>query len=152
MTMYDYGVDINMMDFYYNTAARTHIAVHNAKRKIAEKLVDKASKYALASGFLAFTAPAFAEGTGVSGILSSGETLIADIVDFIMKLAVLMGVGGILYGLKLIMDKSNDRENVKNSHIAFSLVGGAFLVVLWFVVKALAESAGSTEIGGEASF
>lgn len=137
-----------MIDLYNKVGAKLYISAENT----AEKLIKKIAKSSFMIGVIGFASPAFAQSNGVQGILDDGATTIKGIIDFIMIVAVLMGVGGILYGLKLIMDKSNDRENVKNSHIAFSLVGGAFLLVLWFVVSALGETAGGGTIGKAANF
>lgn len=147
-----YGVNFDMRNLYYGGAARVHLAILNAGENITTKINKKASKYIFGGALISASSTVFAQ-SGVVGILDRGDELVRNIVDFIMVVAVLMGVGGILYGLKLIMDKSNDRENVKNSHIAFSLIGGACLIVLWFIVQAFAETVGgAAQIGQEASF
>jgi len=83
-----------------------------------------------------------------------GETA-RSAIDFIMIVAVLTGVCAIFYGLKLIWDKSNERENVKTGHIILSLAGGAALCVLWFVVTVMTDTVSdgaSGDIGSRASF
>src|SRR3546814_9272641 len=65
-----------------------------------------------------WVAPASAQ--GVTGMLDGFSEAIKAGVDFLVLLALLVGVGAILFGLKLVVDKSNDRADVKNSHIAAS--------------------------------
>jgi hypothetical protein len=96
---------------------------------------------------------AFAAG-GLVGMLSNIDALSKAAVTTITYLSLVAGVSGIVYGLKLIKDRSNERENVKLSHIFFSLGGGAGLVMLWFIITALVETAGgsSSDIGRQQSF
>jgi len=77
---------------------------------------------------------------GVKGLMGGWTDTVRAGIDFIMIIAVLVGVCAIFYGLKLIWDKSNERENVKTGHIIFSLAGGAALCILWFVVTVMSET------------
>lgn len=99
-----------------------------------------------------WVAPASAQ--GVTGMLDGFSDAIKAGVDFLVLLALLVGVGAILFGLKLVVDKSNDRADVKNSHIAASLIGGSFLCMIWFVITVLVETAGgsSGDIGAAAAY
>lgn len=94
-------------------------------------------------------AQAVAGGGGVAGMLEGWKEAITAGVDFLILLSLLMGIGGILYGLKLIVDKSQERDDVKTSRIVVSLVGGSFLCVIWFVITVLVETSGgsATDIG-----
>jgi hypothetical protein len=96
---------------------------------------------------------AYAAG-GVVGMLSNIDSASKAMVTTIVNVAVVMGVLGVVYGLKLIKDKSNDRENVKMSQILLSLGGGAGLIILWWVITLLVETTGgsSGDIGRQQSF
>src|SRR3546814_17263203 len=85
-----------------------------------------------------------ASAQGVTGMLDGLSEASKAGVDFLVLLALLVGVGAILFGLKLVVDKSNDRADVKNSHIAASLIGGSFLCMIWFVITVLVETAGGS--------
>lgn len=103
---------------------------------------------------LLFAAPeVFAQQT-IESMLEGGQSVIQATVSFLMNLAVVLGLGAIIYGFKLIYDKSNERENVKNSHIVFAILGGTMLLILWFVVEALTGSLGgsSSDIGSQGNF
>ncbi|QYY33618.1 hypothetical protein K2O51_31835 (plasmid) [Cupriavidus pinatubonensis] len=96
---------------------------------------------------------AYAAG-GVVGMLSNIDNASKATVTTLVNIAMVMGVVGVLYGLKLIKDKSNDRENVKMSQILLSLGGGAGLIIIWFVITMIVETAGgsSSDIGRQQSF
>lgn len=96
----------------------------------------------LLMGLALFLAPMGAHAAGLVEMLGRFGDAAEAIIDFVMLGALVVGVLGIAYGCKLILDKSNDRENVKNGHIVVSFVGGAFLCLLWFVVTMLAETVG----------
>lgn len=130
-----------MNNLYYDIAAKTHNKALDVCEYVGNKL-KKRSNTVVGGAMIAMVSSGVYADASLKTILDAGKTTAGDVVAFIMTIAVLMGVGGILYGLKLIMDKSNERENVKNSHIAFSLVGGAFLLVLWYVIGALGVTAG----------
>lgn len=132
------------MNIIYNFFAKTYLAKERGKQFVK-------NHSAIFLGIALVLMGSTAHAASISDILTNGEELIVDLVSFIINLAVIMGIGAIMYGLKLIYDKSNDRENVKNGQIIFSLAGGAFLVVLWFIVQALAETTGGT-VGEEASW
>lgn len=85
-----------------------------------------------------------AKAQGVAGMLEGWKEAITAGVDFLILLSLLMGIGGILYGLKLIVDKSQERDDVKTSRIVVSLVGGSFLCVIWFVITVLVETSGGS--------
>lgn len=138
-----------MIDIYYTVAAKAHIKLLDSADYAKNKIKEKAGHTLIGAGLLTVSSVAFSQ--GLEGILTTGKTTIESIVTFIMSLAVLIGVGGIFYGVKLIIDKANDRENVKNSHIGLSLVGGAFMLVLGFVVSSLGETTGG-EIGAGLAF
>src|SRR3546814_9872477 len=63
-----------------------------------------------------WVAPASAP--GVTGMLDGFSEAIKAGVDFLVLLALLVWVGAILFGLKLVVDKSTDLPDVKHSHIA----------------------------------
>lgn len=88
------------------------------------------------------TTPMSAQALGLTTIMDNWKTSINATIDFVMLGALLVGVLGIAYGAKLILDKSNDRENVKNSHIIVSFVGGSFLCILWVIITMLVETSG----------
>jgi len=96
--------------------------------------------------------PLFAQ--GMRDLMGGWGNTVKSGIDFIMLVSVLVGVCAIFYGLKLIWDKSNERENVKTGHIILSLVGGAALCMLWFVVTVMSEtvSEGGGSIGQGGSF
>ncbi|MGY2488319.1 DUF6750 family protein [Cupriavidus sp. CP313] len=96
---------------------------------------------------------AYAAG-GIVGMLSNIDATAKASVTTLVNIALVMGVAGVLYGLKLIKDRSNDRENVKVGHILYSLGGGAGLIVIWFVIVTLVETTGgsSSDIGRQQSF
>lgn len=91
---------------------------------------------------------------GIPGMLAGWSEAIQAGIDFIILLALLIGIGGILYGLKLIVDKSNDRDDVKTSRIVVSLVGGSLLCIIWFVITVLVETTGGSagDIGRAATY
>lgn len=95
--------------------------------------------------------PTMAHAITLSGLLQNLGQTGRDILNFIVICSLVGGVLAILNGCKLIWDKANERENVKNSHIVWSFVGGTFGCILWFVVSMLAETAGGT-VGESASF
>lgn len=88
----------------------------------------------------------------ISGTLDGLNQTLRDIVNFAMNAAVVIGVLAILYGVKLVIDKSNERENVKTGHIVFAFVGGALMCMLWFVVRMMTNTIGDGDIGEEASW
>ncbi|WP_454740383.1 DUF6750 family protein [Cupriavidus necator] len=96
---------------------------------------------------------AYAAG-GITGMLGNIDSTAKASVTTLVNIAMVMGVAGVLYGLKLIKDRSNERENVKISQILFSLGGGAGLIVIWFVITMLVETTGgsSSDIGRQQSF
>ncbi len=96
---------------------------------------------------------AYAAG-GVVGMLGNLDAASKATVTTLVNVAMVMGVAGVLYGLKLIKDKSNERENVKMSQILLSLGGGAGLIVIWYVITILVETSGgsSSDIGRQQSF
>lgn len=96
---------------------------------------------------LGSTIPGLASANGIRGVLGRWEDTINDGIDFIMVVALIMGVGAILYGVKLILDKTNERADVKNGHIVFAFVAGSFLCVLWFVVTILVETTAGSSSG-----
>lgn len=137
------------MNQVYNFFAKSYAVKEDAKEWVKDH-----SPFLIGLCLLLFGTASYGADSseGLSGILSTGSSLITDIVDFIMNVAVVMGVGAILYGLKLVYDKSNDRENVKNGHIVFSFVGGASLVLLWFIVESMAASISDADIGAPSSW
>jgi len=81
-----------------------------------------------------------AEAQTLGDMLNNWTETVKSIVAFIMNAAVVVGVLAIAYGIKLVIDKSNDRENVKNGHIVVSFVGGALMCMLWFVVRMMSTT------------
>ncbi len=120
--------------------------------QIAHKNVRTILVFALAMAGL-WIAPA-AAAQGVAGMFTGITEAVEAGIDFLVLLALLLGVISILYGLKLIVDKSNERADVKGSHIAVSLIGGAGLCMIWFIITVLVETAGgsSSDIGAAASY
>ena len=141
-----------MLNLYRNFSIAIFTRSVIAKDGIAKKIVSQQGLAMLMLGLALLMMPLGAHAAGISGLLSNLGTTVRDGVDFVMLVAVLVGVGAIFYGCKLIVDKSNDRENVKNGHIAMSFIGGAALCILWFVVTMLTESVGDGQIGQAASF
>lgn len=85
----------------------------------------------------------------VGSMVDSWTDSVKRVQTLIIYGALVAGLMAIAYGCKLIVDKSNDRENVKNSHIIAAILGGAFLCAIWFIATVmLATSGGSaSDIG-----
>lgn len=64
--------------------------------------------------------------------------------NLLVKACLLVGVSAIAYGLKLMRDKANERADVKVGSIVWSIVGGALLCVIWFVVTQVVEGVGGS--------
>lgn len=92
--------------------------------------------------------------SGIVGMLSNLDALFKAAITTLTYGSLVAGVGSIIYGLKLIRDRSNDRENVKMAHIAYALGGGTGLVCVWFMITMLVETTGgsSSDIGRQQSF
>ncbi|WP_432263547.1 DUF6750 family protein [Cupriavidus sp. TMH.W2] len=96
---------------------------------------------------------AYAAG-GLVGMLTNLDNLFKAAITTITYGSLAAGAASIVYGMKLIRDRSSDRENVKLAHIAYALVGGTGLLALWFVITMLVETTGgsSSDIGRQQSF
>jgi len=96
---------------------------------------------------------AYAAG-GLVGMLSNLDNFFKALITTAVYAALVFGVLSFVYAFKLIRDRSNDRENVKMSHIAYALAGGTGLVALWFIITMLVETAGgsSSDIGRQQSY
>ena len=82
---------------------------------------------------------------GVSGLMSNWTTSVNSMINFLSIACLLVGALAIAYGAKLIVDKSNERGDVKNGQIVAAFVGGSFLCVLWVIVTMLVESSGGSQ-------
>ena len=91
---------------------------------------------------------------GLTDMAQAGINISRAFIDFLITACVLVGLGLLGYGFKLIADKSNDREAVKNSHIIMYMAAGTGLCALWFMLKVLVVSAGGSDgdIGAAATF
>lgn len=96
---------------------------------------------------------AYAAG-GLVGMLTNLDNLFKAGITTVTYGSLVAGAVSIAYGLKLIRDRSNDRENVKLAHIGYALAGGTGLLALWFVITMLVETTGgsSSDIGRQQSF
>lgn len=96
---------------------------------------------------------AYAAG-GLVGMLTNFDNFLKAAITTLTYGSLVAGVASIVYGLKLIRDRSNDRENVKMAHIAYALGGGTGLVTIWFLITMLVETTGgsSSDIGRQQSF
>ena len=141
-----------MLNLYRNLSIALFTRSVIAKDGVVKKITTQQGLAMLVLGLAMMMLPFGAHAAGISGLLTNLGTTAREGVDFFMIIAVLVGVSAIFYGCKLIIDKSNDRENVKNAHIAVSFIGGALLCTLWFVVTMLTETVGDGQIGQAASF
>jgi len=140
--------------FYRNLSIRIHGAFRLAGERLTERILNS-SFAARALGVSAIgTLPATAHAAKVGDMISDWLSAVKEGVGFVTYIFLLMGVIGVGYGCKLIMDKSNDRADVKTSHIVVSLVGGAFLCMLWAIIEILVSTSGgsSSDIGKVRSF
>jgi len=141
------------MNLIRNSSIALYAGVASAKLSLVRKLARNPVGTMMVLMGLALTAtPLGAHAAGLADLMQDWGNTLRSVIDFIMTVAVVVGVGAIFYGLKLIVDKSNDRENVKNSHIIMSLVGGAALCILWTVVQVMSETVADGNIGESASF
>jgi hypothetical protein len=85
--------------------------------------------------------PAYAD---IASMANSGGQQVDAAKNLFVKGCLLVGLTSVGYGLKLMRDKASDRAEVKVGHIVWSLVGGALLCVIWFVVTQLVESTGGS--------
>lgn len=141
---------MNLVNAFGTFALQTYIKSTNAMRWYAH---NNPGVLLVLLGVVMMAAPLDVSAQSVKSVAEGLDGTIKSIVKFIMNIAVVVGVGAILYGTKLIIDKSNDRENVKNGHIVVSFVGGALMCMLWFVVTVLtgtlSEDGGATTGIGE---
>ena len=110
---------------------------------VAKMLSNPGVPLVLAGTALTLT-PFAASAGGITDVINGWQNAINSIIDFTMLGALLVGVLSIAYGCKLIVDKSNDRGDVKNSHIVVAFAGGSFLCILWVIVTILVETSGGT--------
>ena len=141
-----------MLNLYRNLSIAIFTRGVIAKDGFKQKMLSQQGFAMLMLGMALLMLPLGAHAAGVSGLLSNLGTTVRDGIDFLMLVAVMVGVGAIFYGFKLLIDKSNDRENVKNAHIFWSFGGGAGLCLLWFMVTTLTETVGDGQIGQASSF
>lgn len=126
-----------------------------ARHTMAKSVLANPGVVLVVLGMTLATLPLGAHAASLSEVFTNWATTARDFINFVMICAVVVGVMAIFYGCKLIVDKSNDRENVKNMHIIASFVGGAMLCVLWWVVTTLTDTTGdgnSGQIGSPVSF
>jgi len=143
-----------------NLCIRAFVFVNGVRCATENKIAATVKSPAIPMALFAVTLlmfpfePLMAQGVGVRGLMGGWSDTVKSGVNFIMTVSVLVGVCAIFYGLKLIWDKSNERENVKTGHIILSLAGGAALCILWFVVNLMSDtvSEGSGEIGQGATW
>lgn len=139
------------MQMIKHTVEYVQAAVGCASVSLAKQKSVRAALAALL-GTSIWSAPAGAQ--GIPGMLQGVSEAVTAGIDFVILLALFIGIAAILYGLKLIWDKSNDRADVKTGSIVMSLVGGALLCVIWLVVTVLVETAGGSagDIGRAAQY
>ena|GEM_PF-3019756 len=140
------------MSTLQHLAIVAHVHAGSLKSRIIRFLEHNPGVLMILFGVAVVALPDVVMAKGLSSQLDDWSSTVKDIVNFIMTVAVLIGVGGILYGCKLIMDKANDRADVKTGSIVVSFVGGAFLCILWFIVTMLSETAGDGTVGETANF
>ena len=126
-----------------------YVKMRNTLEGWISKLLANPGIAAVTAGAGLTALPVGAHAAGVSGVISGWKGAVNDIIDFTLLGALLTGVLAIGYGCKLIVDKSNDRGDVKNSHIVVSFAGGSFLCILWVIVTILVETSGggSSDMG-----
>lgn len=143
-----------MNSMYLNFCLKAFKTKEQFKLWLAQDYRGKTFFISLLALFFLLAAPeAFAQ-QKIEDMLQGGQSVIQAAVSFLMNLSVVLGLAAIIYGFKLIYDKSNERENVKNSHIVFAILGGTMLLILWFVVEAITGSlgGGSGDIGSQGNF
>jgi len=88
--------------------------------------------------------PLAAQATDLTTVATGFDNGVKSFMNLVVDGALLVGLLGIAYGCKLIFDKSNDRENVKNGHIVAALVGGSFLCMIYFIATVLVSTTGGS--------
>lgn len=125
-------------------------------RHKATRLIRSAKAQVSAAGsalyFASFNVKA--QSAGLAGVLVGWQEAVVAGTSFLVLAFLLLGVAAVGWGCKLIWDKSNDRADVKTSHIVVSLLGGSLMCALWFIIEILViTSGGNTDnIGAARSF
>lgn len=129
---------MDLKNLYYRAAFRIHQARAAAYLGVMGLYLGSNSAYAAT----------------VSDVISGWQEAAQAGVSFLVWVFLMLGVAAVGWGCKLLWDKSNDRADVKTSHILWSLLGGAFMCALWFVVEVLVTTSGgdSSNIGGSQTF
>lgn len=129
---------MDLKNWYYRAAFRLHQA-----RSVA---------YLGATGLYLASTNAYA--VSVVDVIEGWQEAAVAAVSLLVWVFLMIGVAAVGWGCKLLYDKSNDRADVKTGHILWSLLGGALMCALWFVVEVLVTTSGgdSSNIGGDQTF
>lgn len=139
---------MKLATFFQNLSLSTAVRAGNLKHDLRAAIINNPGVLLILFGLILTLLPDAVLAQGLAGAMNRWTDTLKAIVSFVMNIGVVVGVLAIFYGAKLVIDKSNDRENVKNSHIVVSFVGGALMCMLWFVVEMMSETVGD----GSASF
>lgn len=136
--------------FCLSLYVKSNTARHVAVSALRNRVIHNPGVTMLMIGLMMTLAPlGLAQAQTFQDVSSNWTSTIISMVEFIMNVAVLIGVAAIGWGIKLMIDKSNERENVKNGHIVWSFVGGGAMCMLWFFVKVLSNTVGEENSMGE---
>src|SRR5690606_117412 len=106
---------MSIMNLFRDFAISAHIKGANTKQDVQARALANPGVVLILMGLVLALEPFGAAGAQtVSSGLGGLDDTIEAIVRFIMNAAVVVGVLAIAYGIKLVIDKSNERENVKN--------------------------------------
>ena len=132
-------------NLFRNISIFVHVKIRDALDALHRRLLSNPGVAVIAAGG-ALTALPFAAnaGNGITGLLTGWGDAVNKGIDFTMLVALAVGVGAIFWGCKLIVDKSAERGDVKNSHIVVALAGGSFLCILWVIITLLVETSGGS--------
>lgn len=141
---------MKILSSFRDVSLSAAIQASNAKFDLHSKAVHNPGVLLILFGLILALAPlGAAQAQDLISTMAALEGTLQGIVNFIMNAAVVVGVLAIAYGIKLVIDKSNDRENVKNGHIVVSFVGGALMCMLWFVVNMMSSTVSTDGTIGE---
>lgn len=140
---------MGILSLYRNFCIQAVVRGSSLRDKAARLLINRR-----VLGFMLIGAPAAANAAGVSDMLKGWSEGANAAIEFAVLACLLVGLTAVGYGCKLIVDKSQERGDVKNSQILFAMVGGSLLCVIWFIITILVETSGgsSGDIGQTRTF
>lgn len=97
--------------------------------------------------FGAYAGMALSSGhASAAGLLSGWRGMINEGIGLIILVAMLVGIGGVMYGLIQMVKKGMGRgDDIEWREILWPLVGGSALTVLMYVVEGLVVESGASE-------